>query len=126
MKFAIFTLISLTLVISANAGAYQNGFITGMVVEKISPRKKAEFHRYNTMIIDTSLFDFPLQKNPVCRPIQVKIAKNIRVPFGVRIIFILITILCVQRGIKDPEFGEFMVGYILGMFIESIMGDNDN
>ena len=55
MKFTLITVTFITLFIGINAGAYQNGLITGMLVEKAMPSKKTEFDKYNTVIIDLSL-----------------------------------------------------------------------
>ena len=47
---------------TCTANSFQNGFITGMMIEKVSPTKKVNPIKYNTMIIDTSLFEFPRPK----------------------------------------------------------------
>ena len=123
MKLTIFTLAILTLFVGVTADSYQNGFITGMVVGKAMPSKKVKIIKYNTVNIDTSLFDFPPQKTPICRPIQVKEVKYKKIPFLVKLISTLFAalFLCMFCSIcfKDPEFGEFMLGYFLGQLVES-------
>ena len=50
MKLTLFTLAIFTLVIgTCAADSYQNGFITGMMVEKAMPSKKAKPIKYNTL-----------------------------------------------------------------------------
>ena len=126
MKFTLITVTFITLFIGINAGAYQNGLITGMLVEKAMPSKKTEFDKYNTVIIDTALFDFPKQKNPMCRPIQVKEVKYMKLPFGV---FLLLTILMFAMICNacnnDPEFADFMLGYVVGQMLERAFSDDD-
>ena len=121
MKLAIFTITILTLLVSINASSYQNGFITGMIVEKAMPKKKAKPIKYNKVIIDTSLFEFPEQKNPICRPVEVKEKRYKKIPFTVKLIstflmFIILSVVC-QTCSNDPQFGEFMLGYIVGQMV---------
>ena len=128
MKFAIFTITILTLLVSINASSYQNGFITGMIVEKAMPKKKAKPIKYNTVIIDTSLFEFPEQKNPICRPVEVKEKRYKKIPFAVKLIstflmFIILSVVC-QTCSNDPQFGEFMLGYIVGQMVEQMLNDD--
>ena len=128
MKIAIFTITILTLLVSVNAGAYQSGFIAGMVIEKAMPSKKEKIIKYNTVNIDTSLFDFPPQKTPICRPIQVKEVKYKKIPFLVKLIstFAMASFLCMICRIcsNDPEFGEFMLGYLAGQAVERMFTDD--
>lgn len=130
MKLTFITIAIFTLIIGINASSYQNGFITGMVVEKARPSKKAKPIKYNTVIIDTSLFDFPQQKTPVCRPILVKERKYINIPFSVKLVgtiimVIVFSIIC-NTCANDPEFADFMLGYILGqMLARAFRNDND-
>ena len=126
MKVAIFTAVILTLLIGVNASSYQSGFITGMMVEKVAPSKKKI--KYNTKIIDTSLFDFPEQKTPMCVPIQVKELKYIKIPLITKIIIIIIagmflSMVC-NACSKDPEFADFMLGYIIGQMVENMFNDD--
>jgi len=94
MKLTFFTLVIFTLFVgTCTADSYQNGFITGMMIEKVSPTKKAKPIKYNTVIIDTSLFDFPAQKSPVCRPILVRERKYKELIFGDKCVFAIIAIL---------------------------------
>ena len=128
MKLAIFTITILTLLVSINASSYQNGFITGMIVEKAMPKKKAKPIKYNKVIIDTSLFEFPEQKNPICRPVEVKEKRYKKIPFTVKLIstflmFIILSVVC-QTCSNDPQFGEFMLGYIVGQMVEQMLNDD--
>ena len=127
MKFTLITVTFITLFIGINASAYQNGFITGMLVEKALPSKKSEFDKYNTVIIDTALFDFPKQKTPMCRPIQVKKVKYYsKFSFGVfLLLMILIFSMTCNACNNDPEFADFMLGYLLGQMIERAFSNDD-
>ena len=128
MKFTLITIAILTFIVSTNAGAYQNGLITGMMVGKARPTKK-EFVKYNTVIIDTALFDFPKQKTPICRPIQVKEVKYIKLSFAtILIAFIMMMILFGAIGNScenDPEFADFMLGYVVGQMLENAFNNDD-
>ncbi len=128
MKFTLITIAILTFIVSTNAGAYQNGLITGMMVEKVRPTKK-EFDKYNTVIIDTALFDFPKQKTPVCRPIQVKQVKYIKLSFATILMsFIMVMLLFGMIGKScenDPEFADFMLGYVVGQMLENVFNNDD-
>tara|TARA_B000000441_G_C21685352_1_gene316114 strand:+ start:305 stop:691 length:387 start_codon:yes stop_codon:yes gene_type:complete len=128
MKFTLITIAILTFIVSTNAGAYQNGLITGMMVEKVRPTKK-EFDKYNTVIIDTALFDFPKQKTPVCRPIQVKQVKYMKLSFvTILMSFIMMMLLFGMIGKScenDPEFADFMLGYIVGQMLENAFNNDD-
>ena len=127
MKFTIFTLAIFTLFVGVNADSYQNGFITGMLVEKAVPTKKEPI-KYNTVVIDTSLFEFPQQKTPVCRPIEVKEKRYKKIPFVVKLIstFLMLLFLSVvcKTCSNDPEFGEFMLGYFIGQMVEQMFNDD--
>jgi len=127
MKFTIFTLAVLTLLIGVNADSYQNGFITGMMVEKAVPTKKKPI-KYNTVVIDTSLFEFPQQKTPICRPIQVKQLRYKKIPLATKLIstFLLLLVLSVvcKTCSNDPEFAEFMLGYFVGQMVEQMFNDD--
>jgi len=128
MKFTLITIAISTLIVGVNASSYHSGFIVGMMVEKAMPTKK-EFHKYNTVIIDTSLFKFPQQKTPVCHPIQVKEVKYRKIPFFVRLVGIIImgivfSIIC-NSCANDPEFADFMLGYILGQMLEHMFNNDD-
>ena len=129
MKFTLITIAILTFIVSTNAGAYQNGLITGMMVEKALPTKKKEFDKYNTVIIDTALFDFPKQNTPVCRPIQVKQVKYIKLSFATILIsFIMMMLLFGMIGKScenDPEFADFMLGYVVGQMLENAFNNDD-
>lgn len=134
MKITIFTVAFYTLLIGINANSYQNGFIVGMVVEKampsekVIPSEKKEFIKYNTVIIDTSLFKFPQQKTPVCRPIEVKEISYKKIPvivkvFSIGLILLILSIVC-KSCLTDPEFGEFMLGYFIGQIVEQMLKDD--
>ena len=128
MKLTIFTLAVFTLLIGVNASSYQNGFITGMMVEKVMPKEKKEYIKYNAVIIDTSLFEFPQQKTPICRPIEVKEVRYKKIPFVVKLIstFLMLLVLSVvcKACSNDPEFGEFMLGYLVGQMVEQMFNDD--
>lgn len=128
MKLTIFTLAVFTLFVGVNASSYQNGFITGMMVEKAMPKEKKEYIKYNTVIIDTSLFEFPQQKTPVCRPIEVKEVRYKKIPFAIKLIstFLMLLVLSVvcKACSNDPEFGEFMLGYFVGQIVEQMFNDD--
>jgi len=130
MKFIFFALTISTLFVSTcTADPYQNGFITGMMIERIVPAKKAKPIKYNTMIIDTSLFDFPVQKYPVCHPILVRERKYKKLTFGAKCVFSIIVMLfwmvlinlCCHGTSKDHEF---LLGCIIGGMIERIFTDD--
>ena len=128
MKLTIFTVAVLTLFVGVNADSYHNGFITGMMVEKVMPKEKKEYIKYNTVIIDTSLFEFPQQKTPICRPIEVKEKRYKKIPFAVKLIstflmFLVLSVVC-KACSNDPEFGEFMLGYLVGQMVEQMFNDD--
>jgi hypothetical protein len=128
MKLTIFTLAILTLFVGVTADSYQNGFITGMVVGKAMPSKKVKIIKYNTVNIDTSLFDFPPQKTPICRPIQVKELKYRKLHIITKIIVfiiagIILSMVC-NACSKDPDFADFMLGYMVGQMVESMFSDD--
>jgi len=131
MKLTFFTLVIFTLFVgTCTADSYQNGFITGMMIEKVSPTKKAKPIKYNTVIIDTSLFDFPAQKSPVCRPILVRERKYKELTFGDKCVFAVIAILMwvvlIQtccHGSREEQ--EFLIGCIIGGIVERLFSDDD-
>jgi len=129
MKLTLFTIAILASFVGVcTAGSYQNGFITGMMVEKAMPSKKTKPIKYNTVIIDTSLFDFPQQKTPVCWPIEVKVIRYKKIPFIVKVVstflmFLLLSVVC-KACSNDPEFGEFMLGYFIGQMVEQMFNDD--
>ncbi len=131
MKLTLFTLAIFTLFVgTCTAGSYQNGFITGMMIEKISPSKKAKPIKYNTVIIDTSLFDFPTQKSPVCRPILVRERKYKELTFGDKCLFAVIAILIWMVLIHtcchgSQEERDFMIGCIIGGMVERLFSDDE-
>ena len=65
------TIIFLAFLVGVKADSYQDGFITGMIVTKTLPNTKLK-PKYNTVIIDTSLIDFPIQKSPICYENEVR------------------------------------------------------
>jgi len=123
MKFTIFTITILTLLIGVNANPYQSGFIAGMVIEKAMPSKKEKIIKYNTVNIDTSLFDFPQQKTPVCRPIQVKEVnkKNFLARVASMVTMGAWIYLACRVFSTDPDFGDFMIGYLGGQAVERLL-----
>lgn len=128
MKLTIFTLAILTLFVGVTADSYHNGFITGMIVEKAMHSKKEKIIKYNTVNIDTGLFDFPPQKTPVCRPIQVKELKYRKLHIITKIIIfiiagIILSMVC-NACSKDPDFADFMLGYMIGQMVESMFSDD--
>ena len=126
MKLTLITVTLITLFIGINATAYQNGFIAGMLVEKAMPSKKAEFDKYNTVVIDTALFDFPKQKTPICRPIQVKEVKYVKFSFGVFLLLMILMFCMISTACNnDPEFADFMLGYMVGQMLERAFSDDD-
>jgi len=130
MKLIFFTLTIFTLFVGiCTADSFQNGFITGMMIEKISPAKKAKPIKYNKMIIDTSLFEFPLQKLPVCHPILVRERKYKELTFGDKCIFSVIAILMWMvlihiccHGTREEH--EFLIGCIIGGMVERLFDDD--
>jgi len=133
MKLTLFTLAIFTLFVgTCTADSHQNGFIAGMLVEKAFPTKKATPTKYNTVIIDTSLFDFPVQKLPVCRPIEVREREWIdELSFAQRCLFAIIATLIIMYPIHKCLHGtqedrEFMIGCIIGAMVERLLsGEND-
>ncbi len=130
MKLIFFTLTIFTLFVGiCTADSFQNGFITGMMIEKISPAKKAKPIKYNKMIIDTILFEFPLQKLPVCHPILVRERKYKELTFGDKCIFSVIAILMWMVLIHTCCHGthkehEFFIGCIIGGMVERLFNDD--
>lgn len=128
MKFALFITTVYVLIIGSNADSYQNGLITGVVVNKLSPNKKKPV-KYNTITLDTSLVEFPQQKAPVCKLIDVREVTYYKIKLIYIYISIIIAILAclivLPQCLHDEEFREFMVGYLIGMFLEGLMRDDD-
>jgi hypothetical protein len=128
MKFTIFTITILTLLIGVNANPYQSGFIAGMVIEKAMPSKKEKIIKYNTVNIDTGLFDFPKQKTPMCVPIQVKELKYRKLHIITKIIIFIIAGIILSTVCNacstDPDFADFMLGYMVGQMVESMFSDD--
>ena len=82
------------------------------------------------MIIDTSLFDFPTQKSPVCRPILVRERKYKELTFGDKCVFSVIAVLIWVVFIQTCCHGyqkerDFVIGYIIGSILEHLLRDND-
>ena len=129
MKFTLFIATLVTLSIGINATSYQQGFITGMIVEKAYPSKKAEIQKFNMVIIDTALIEFPKDKTPTCRPIQVKETKYIKSSPIITLISFIIMVLFINAICNscnnDPEFADFMLGYLLGQMIEHAFSNDD-
>ena len=99
-----------------------------MIVEKAMPKKKAKPIKYNKVIIDTSLFEFPEQKNPICRPVEVKEKRYKKIPFAVKLIstflmFLVLSVVC-KACSNDHEFCEFMLGYLVGQMVEQMFNDD--
>ena len=64
------------------------------------------------MIIDTGLIDFPPQKAPICKPIKIEQNKKQFPIISTLLSFIFMGILC--NFSIDPDFNEFMIGYMIG------------
>ena len=131
MKLTFFTLTIFALFIGVSATSYQNGFIAGMIVEKTIPTKKSTPIKYNTMIIDTSLFDFPVQKLPLCYPIQVRERTYHELSFAGRCIAAMIATLIIMipvhtclHGTEDER--DFLVGCIIGAMVERLLSGEDD
>ena len=120
ISFTILVLFTTSTVNSTvNASPYQDGFITGILIEKVSPfsrkNQKIQPIKYNNMIIDTGLLDFPPQKAPICKPIKIEQNMYNKKQFPIistLLSFIFMGILC--NFSIDPDFNEFMIGYIIG------------
>ncbi len=130
MKFTFFTLAIFVLFVGVSADSYQNGFITGMLVEKALPTKKATPTKYNTVIIDTSLFDFPAQKSPICRPIEVRERKYHELSFVERCVMAIIVTLIIMIPIHTCLCGteddrNFLLGHVVGVMVERLLNDDD-
>ena len=129
MKFTLLTVTLITLFVGINATSYQNGLIAGMLVEKAMPSKKSEFNKYNTVVIDTALFDFPKQNAPICRPVKVKQVRYVKLSFATIltsfiIMMMLFAMICNSCN-NDPEFADFMLGYVIGQMLERAFSDDD-
>lgn len=128
MKSALFMMAVYALIIGSNANSYQNGLITGVVVNKLAPNNKKPI-KYNAVILDTSLVEFPQQKAPVCKPIDVRQVTYYKIKLihiYISIIFAVVACLIViPQCLRDEEYCEFMVGYLMGMFLEGLMRDDD-
>jgi len=130
MKLIFFTLTMFTLFVgTCTADSFQNGFITGMMIEKVSPTKKVNPIKYNTMIIDTSLFEFPVQKSPVCYPILVRERKYNELTFGDKCVLFVIAILMWMVLIHTCCYGtreehEFFIGCIIGGMVERLFNND--
>jgi hypothetical protein len=123
MKLTFITIAFLALFVGINAASYQNGFIAGIMVQKfknhVTPKPKSESINYHMMTFDTSLFDFPLQKSPVCMEIKI----HERLTFWERLRVAILATIIIMTPIHIFLYGskrdrEFVIGYIIGSMIE--------
>ena len=115
MKLTTIFTLTFTLLLSGVKAGYNRGFITGMMVSDFNANRKTKTIEYDKMTIDTSLFDFPIQKNPKC--IEIEIYKPLTLKqkiFSSIITMIMIMVpvhMCIH-GTDDDR--EFMVGVFMG------------
>ncbi len=101
-----------------------------MIIEKVIPTKKTTPIKYNTVIIDTSLFDFPAQKSPICRPIEVRERKYHELSFVERCVMAIIVTLIIMIPIHTCLCGteddrNFLLGHVVGVMVERLLNDDD-
>ena len=125
LAFGYFTSIVLfSIIVNVYASSYKDGFITGMLVRSVFPaKKKLRKEKYNTVIIDTSLIEFPPQKKPVCRPIEIKKVNDRKIPLSMKLLAIAFILFYIHCNYNDPEFVDFMMGYFLGKLVQETLQD---
>jgi len=125
LAFGYFTSIVLfSIVVNVYASSYKDGFITGILVKSAFPvKKKLRTEKYNTVIIDTSLIEFPPQKKPICHPIEIKKVNYRKIPLSMKLLAIAFIVFYIHCNYKDPESSDFMTGYFLGKFVQEILQD---
>ena len=124
-KTALFIITFLTLFAYANADAYKDGFIIGYVTGTIGKKHRnnnneEKFIKYNKQIIDTSLFDFPIQKNPKC--VEIKIKEVTYATFMHKLFVSIMVILCFSFIIHECSNGtdddrDRLIGIIIGSML---------
>ena len=124
-KTTLFIITFLTLFAYANADAYKDGFIIGYVTGTISKRHRNtnnedKFIKYNKQIIDTSLFDFPQQKNPQC--LEIKVREVTYATFMQKLFVSIMAILCFSFIIHECGNGsdddrDRLIGIIIGSML---------
>tara|TARA_Y100000287_G_C14113208_1_gene301189 strand:+ start:329 stop:730 length:402 start_codon:yes stop_codon:yes gene_type:complete len=122
MKTTLLLLSFISILTCVEAG-FSEGFIMGIIMNDLSESKKHHTDRdssiiklkNNMMTIDTSLCEFPPQKNPICVEINQTRRLTILEDVYLSMLSVLITsipILLFTNG--DDNFREFILGYMVG------------
>ena len=115
MKLTIIFTLTFTLLLSGVKAGYNRGFITGMLVSDFKANRKTKTIEYDKMTIDTSLFDFPIQKNPKCIEIEIYTSLTLRQKLFssiITMIMIMVPVHMCIHGTDDDR--EFMIGLLMG------------
>ncbi len=124
MKTTLILLSFITILTCVEAG-FSEGFIMGIIMDDLSGSKHDKTNRKNNrskiklknnmMTIDTSLCEFPPQKNPICVEInQTRPLTNIE-QLLLSLSTLLVTGLIILIFTNDDDnFREFMFGYMVG------------
>ena len=124
MKFTLFTITTLMLFSSIDASSFQNGFITGIIINSFDddpvddpvpslPRQSIDNNRYIYKIIDTELIPFTPKYQYKCYEIKIFIpltTNEIFITSTFTGFFILIIISALSN--MDEDGRDFMIGYM--------------
>ena len=133
MKTTLLLLSFITILTCVEAG-YSEGFIMGVLLNDVfEPKHKRNNHNHNnnhshnnlskikqkniikTQTIDTSLYEFPPQKNPICVEINKTPQLTPIQEFCASLISSLITFIPILLYFNgDDDFKEYMIGYMIG------------
>ena len=128
MLRTVFTLLFISsIVVSAKADAYSQGFITAIIIDSFSSdydceSKENTYTKYNLITMDTSLSDFPKTNSPQCYNEKVKIKSYIKTEWYHRLIGILIISIMLYPFVYtlfcgSDEDREMMLGITAGYII---------
>ena len=115
MKLTTIFTLTFTLLLSGVKAGYNRGFITGMMISDFNADRKTKTIEYDKMTIDTSLFDFPIQKNPKCIEIEIYNSLPLRQKLFssiITMIMIMVPVHMCIHGTNDDR--EFMIGLLMG------------
>lgn len=127
MKTTLLLLSVISILTCVEAG-YSKGFIMGVLLNDVfEPKHKRNNHSHNnlskikqkniikTQTIDTSLYEFPPQKNPICVEINKTPQLTPIQEFCASLISTLIKFIPILLYFNgDDDFKEYMIGYMIG------------
>lgn len=115
----IYVLLTFTILFTSVNAGFQKGFIAGFILSDFNHETKSKEVtkplKGNMMTIDTSLCEFPPQKNPICMEIRVSRKLTIieeLISFILMIMVLIVPFSIAAFGSDDDR--EFMIGYMAG------------